>query len=122
MQQGMLFHTLYAPEAGVSFYQLCCVLQGELDIPAFQSAWQRIADHHPARRTAFNWKRRDEPFQVVYQHVKLPWTQEDWRALGAAEQDARLETYLAEDRARGFVLSQPPLMRFALFQLADDAY
>src|ERR687890_1915994 len=89
MQHGLLFHTLYAPEQGLYFNQLVCTLRGALDINALQQAWQRVAARHTALRTAFVWKRRDEPLQVVYQRVNVPWTFEDWRDLPASEQERR---------------------------------
>src|SRR5215204_3115190 len=57
MQEGMFFHSLYAPQSGVYFQQLNCVLEGRLNIDAFQRAWQRVVDRHAILRTAFVWKR-----------------------------------------------------------------
>jgi hypothetical protein len=51
MQQGMLFHTLYAPNSGMYFEQLVCTLRGTLDVQAFQTAWQRVVERHPVLRT-----------------------------------------------------------------------
>jgi len=46
MQQGMLFHSLYAPQSGLYFQQLCCVLEGNLDLTAFEHAWQQAIERH----------------------------------------------------------------------------
>jgi len=73
-------------------------------------------------RTAFNWKLRDEPFQIVYRHAELPWKQHDWRKVPAVEQERQLEAFLGEERAHGFELSKAPLMRLTLVQLAEDTY
>ena len=70
--------------------------------------------------------------------MALPWERLDWRELTAAEQEARLEEYLAADRARGFdparlAGSTPspsaspaqradPLLRLALIRLAPQTY
>ena len=83
MQQGMLFHTLYAPQSGAYFEQRTCTLRGELDIPAFEQAWQRLIDRHPVLRTAFVSETVKEPVQVVYRQVDLPLGQHDWRGLCA---------------------------------------
>ncbi len=53
MQQGMLFHSLYAPDSGQYFQQVSCTLEGELHIPTFELAWQHVAQRYPALRTAF---------------------------------------------------------------------
>ena len=122
MQEGILFHTLCASEPEVYSVQWSCTLHGNLRVSTFKRAWQRVVDRHPALRTAFSWELRDEPFQIVYRHVELPWRQHDWRSMSAAEQERQLEAFLAEDRAQGFELSKAPLMRLALNQLSEDAY
>jgi hypothetical protein len=59
MQRGMLFHSLYAPGSGVYCTQLSCVLEGDLNLEAFEQAWQRVVDTHPILRTAFVWEGLD---------------------------------------------------------------
>ncbi|WP_460207482.1 amino acid adenylation domain-containing protein [Scytonema sp. NUACC21] len=122
MQEGMLFHTLYASNSGVYFEHLNCTLKGNLNVLAFQKAWQQVVERHPVLRTAFIWEGLDEPLQVVRQHISLPWEQHDWRSLSPVEQQEQLEAFLQADRERGFDLSQAPLMRLTLIQLASDAY
>ncbi len=122
MQQGMLFHTLYAPESGMYFEQLGFTLNGELDDAAFERAWQRLVAQHPALRTVFVWEQRDTPLQVVRRHAPLPWTVYDWRALSPAVQQRRLAEWLKADQARSFDLHQAPLMRVTLFRLAETTW
>ena len=52
-QQGMLFHVLDTPEAGVYLNQQKYTLRGELDLPAFKQALQGVMDRHQILRTAF---------------------------------------------------------------------
>jgi len=122
VQQGILFHTLYAPKSSVYFDQWSCTLHGNLNPAAFQQAWQQAIDWHPVLRTAFDWENLEQPLQVVHQQVKLPWEQHDWRGLAPSEQQVQLEALLQRDRQRGFQLSQAPLMRLTLIQLAEDAH
>ncbi|MCC5667068.1 AMP-binding protein [Nostoc sp. CHAB 5784] len=117
MQQGMLFHTLLTPQAGVYVPQVCLNLEGKLDVNAMQTAWQEVIRNHAALRSAFYWEQRDKPFQVVFRQVEFPWTFLDWRELSYKEQQARLEEFLEGDRSLGFDLKEPPLMRFTLIQL-----
>lgn len=42
VQQGMLFHALYDPKAGMYLEQKTCTLHGQLDVPAFERAWRRV--------------------------------------------------------------------------------
>jgi amino acid adenylation domain-containing protein/non-ribosomal peptide synthase protein (TIGR01720 family) len=122
MQRGMLFESLYAPEKGAYFVQISCALEGELDADAFARAWQQVCERHAILRTSFAWEELDEPLQVVRRHVELPFHREDWRGLPPAEQQERLAALLLADRARGFKLSQAPLMRVTLIRLGDDSY
>src|SRR5690349_5976841 len=122
MQQGMLFHTIYAPKSGVYFHQVQCVLEGELDTLALRNAWQRVLDRHAILRTAFVWEHRKQPLQIVHPQVILPWWEEDWRGMSPSAQRERLEAYLERDREAGFILSQAPLMRCALLRTGDDVY
>ncbi|HEX9940765.1 MAG TPA: condensation domain-containing protein, partial [Thermoanaerobaculia bacterium] len=122
MQEGMLFHTLYAPGSGMYCEQLACTLAGDLDVPAFQRAWEQVVDRHPVLRTAFHWQDLEKPVQVVYRQVEVPWEDGDWRGLSAAEEEARLAAYLEEERRIGFALEQAPLVRLALFRTGEDRH
>ena len=122
MQQGMLYHTLYAPGSGAYVVQLSYVLDGPLNVPAFRSAWQNMLDRHPVLRTIFVWERLNDPVQVVREQVELPWQQYDWQALSPSEQTLQLELFLQEDRERGFDLNRAPLMRIALITQAANRY
>jgi amino acid adenylation domain-containing protein len=121
-QQGILFHSLYAPEAGVYVEQLVCTIKGDLNIAAFTQTWQLVIDRHPILRTAFAWKNLEQPLQIVGRQVKLPWQQLDWRDRSSEAQAADLKQFLAEDRARGFDFSKVPLMRLTLIQLGAQEY
>ncbi len=122
MQQGMLFHTLYEPEASVYVNQLTATIHGRLDFDAFKRAWQDIVESYSILRTAFVWEKLAQPLQIVGRLATLPIEVEDWRDYTPAEQQARLERHLAADRARGFKLSKAPLARIAVFQMDDTHY
>jgi amino acid adenylation domain-containing protein len=122
MQQGMLFHTLYTPESGVYFEQSLFTIKGTLDVKAFQAAWQRVVDRHSILRTSFMWEGLEQPQQVVLRRVQVPFEQQDWSSFSPAEQEQRINDYVAADRARGFDLATAPLIRLSLFQLAPDLY
>ncbi|MGB0385201.1 MAG: condensation domain-containing protein [Ardenticatenaceae bacterium] len=122
MQEGMLFHSLYAPRSGVDIEQLVMGLHEALNVSAFREAWQRVVALHPVLRTCFRWEGVEEPLQEVHGQVCLPMIDEDWRECSSAEQGRRLDAYLRADRARGFVLAEAPLMRVAVFRLAEADY
>jgi len=101
-QQGMLFHTIYAPESGVYVGQVSCRLRGEFSGPALEEAWQRLLERHSALRTSFVWRRVEEPRQVVHRDVRLAVQRLDWTKVPADEHQVRLEAYARADRQRGF--------------------
>lgn len=121
MQEGLLFHNLYAPEDGLYVAQYACEMRN-VDLAAMQRAWQKVVDRHSAFRTAFVWKNVEKPLQVVGRSVELPFQVEDWQDLSPSGQQASLDSYLETDRRRGFVLNKAPLLRLALFQTSDDTH
>jgi len=122
MQQGMLFHSIYAPEKGVYVEQMSCILRGQLNVAAFEQAWQTVIQRNPILRTAFVWEELDEPVQVVHKQVDLSILRQDWRQLPEPEQDQQWRELLQQDREQGFDLASAPLMRLILIQVSDDAY
>src|SRR5579885_1767163 len=98
MQQGMLFHSLYAPESGVNVQQIIGTLRHPLDIPQFQDAWKQVVQRPGVLRTAFKWEALKTPEQVVHADVTLPFEVEDWRTFSSAKRGRMLEEYLKKDR------------------------
>ncbi|HYO55497.1 condensation domain-containing protein, partial [Archangium sp.] len=120
LQQGMLFHALLSPELAMYFGQAVWRFGGSLNIPAFRRAWQEVVDRNPILRTGLFWEGLSEPLQVVHPRVELPWQELDWRGLSPTQQQARLESFLEEDRSRGFELSRPPLTRVATVRMGES--
>ncbi|HEX6863996.1 MAG TPA: condensation domain-containing protein, partial [Thermoanaerobaculia bacterium] len=114
MQQGMLFHTLYAPDSGVYISQTSFRVSGEFNPASFKRALACVVERHAVLRSSFVWKDLDQPVQVVYRNVSIPVREEDWSGLPEVEHRQRLEEYLAQDAVQAFDLGRPPLMRFLL--------
>ncbi len=122
MQQGMLFHILYAPNTDVYLGQFSCVLHGDLDAEALGVAWRQTLNRHEVLRASFIWENLDEPLQLIHESVSVPLEQHDWRGVANEEKRERWEAFLIGERQRGFDLSTPPLMRLALVRLGADSY
>jgi hypothetical protein len=118
----MLFNTLYQPELQMGIEQMRCRLEGVLDVAALKHAWQQVLNRHAVLRTAFAWQGLTQMLQIVQDEVDLPWSYHDWRGLPPAQQQAQLESLLAEDRARGFDPAAAPLLRCTLLQLDEQLY
>lgn len=122
LQQGLLFHSAYAPESGVYIEQMRCRLRGELDGRAFRQAWQRLVARHAVLRTRFMWRDVPSPVQLVMPSADLPWLELDWQEYSGSEQAVRLQQFVQEDRRRDFDFERPPLMRLALIRVAPETY
>ncbi|HWN42377.1 MAG TPA: amino acid adenylation domain-containing protein, partial [Thermoanaerobaculia bacterium] len=119
MQEGMLFHVLSEPDAGVYFAQLHAELRGDVDAAALEQAWQQVLGRHGVLRTAFVWQGLDRPLQAVLDRSAFTIDQRDWRGFSPVEQEELLERLLEEDRGRVLDFAQSPLMRFFLLRLGD---
>jgi len=120
LQEGMLFHALYAPEGGEYISQITCAMRGDFKVTAFKEALHRVVQRHAALRTFFIWEGLKEPVQVVQKHLELTWDDLDWRGLAPEVHDEQLTDYLVKEQKRGFDLSRAPLMRLALIRMSDD--
>lgn len=122
MQEGLLFHWLEDSDSTTYFEQLDFVLRTELDIHRFQQCWDKVIARHTILRTHFAWENLERPLQVVTFQHDSEWHLEDLRNADPAEQQNRLESFLKQDRLRGFQLSEKPPIRFALFRLSEQCY
>ncbi len=115
VQEGILFHVLYAPESPLYFQQYTAIIEGALDVELFRRSWDVVIARHQPLRSLLTWERRDQPLQIVRGTVTPEWHVEDWSR--TADHGERLEAFLEQDRGRGFDLEVAPLMRFAVFDL-----
>ncbi|OXJ37236.1 non-ribosomal peptide synthetase [Burkholderia sp. HI2714] len=119
MQQGILFHALFAPGHASYVNQLVATATA-LDADRLAAAFDASIARHDILRTSVM---PDEaaPLQCVHRHARMPVEQLDWRTRGDTF-DADFDAWLAADRARGFDWREPPLMRLTLIRVTDDAW
>ena len=120
LQQGMLFHSLYAPHGGSYIIQMNYEIEGIIDKIAFEQAWQQVINRHSILRTAFVWEKLEQPLQVVGRSVKVRIEDLDWRNISNFEE--QFKEFLQQQRSDGFNLSKAPLMRLTLIQKAENVY
>ncbi|MEV6162546.1 amino acid adenylation domain-containing protein [Streptomyces sp. NPDC052052] len=123
LQEGMLFHALYDDD-GLDVYtiQVAFALRGPLSVPALRRAVDTVVGRYASLRAGFRLRKSGAPVQLVRRDVTVPWTELDLRGLPAPEQRERLIRHRAEDRARGFDMATPPLIRMTLARLADEEH
>jgi amino acid adenylation domain-containing protein len=122
MQQGMLFHSLLAPESGAYIVQSCYEVQGSLNLIAFEQAWQQVINRHSILRTAFVWENLEKPLQVVGKEINSLTLYQDWQHLTLEQQKTQLNFLLKTKRKQGFNLAKAPLMSFNLIKIRDNIY
>ncbi|KAB0494815.1 non-ribosomal peptide synthetase [Pseudomonas vancouverensis] len=114
MQQGMLFHTLYEPQAEAYINQLRLEIHG-LDLAAFGRAWQAAINRHDILRSSFHWLDLAQAHQVIHRQIDLQ--------LQVIEANAiDLDALAGEERSRGFELSTAPLFRLLLVKQGGEQW
>ncbi len=114
MQQGMLFHTLYEPEAGAYINQLRLDIEG-LDLLVFGRAWQAALDRHDILRSSFHWLGLDSAHQVIQR-------QADVQLHVIEDIGADFDALAAAEREKGFALNTAPLFRLMLVRGAGSTW
>ncbi|WP_395603814.1 non-ribosomal peptide synthase/polyketide synthase [Pseudomonas sp. B21128] len=120
MQQGMLFHTLYAQQSGDYINQMCVAVDG-LQVERFREAWQAAMDSHEVLRSGFVWEGDLPcPLQVIHKGLQVPFSVFDWRDRSDLPQALR-DLELAQ-RQQGFDLHAAPLLRLVVVRVAAERY
>ncbi|MCB9348850.1 MAG: amino acid adenylation domain-containing protein [Lewinellaceae bacterium] len=119
VQEGMLFHKLLTPDSIAYFVQLEIGLSGALNAKRLRAAAQQLIDRHSVFRTAFFTEFTDRPVQVVFKEQAVAFEVIDLTDLPEKIQGQRIQIYLFANKTKGFDLSKPPLLRFALFKIAE---
>ncbi|MBT3149522.1 amino acid adenylation domain-containing protein [Streptomyces sp. CHD11] len=110
LQEGFFFHARYDTGAADPYVvRELLDLAGPVDPGRLRGALQRLLDRHPLLRASFRQLPDGRVVQRIADHAVLPWREP---APGAAGPDA----VLAADRAEGFDLARPPLLRASLIR------
>ncbi len=117
-----LFFSANQGDAHTAFDQWHCTLNGPLDVPAFQRAWQETVRRHSVLRSTIHGEGLREPMQIVHRDVELPWTMLDWRGKIDSTLQDRWHAFLKQDMARPLSLAKAPAMRFALVQVDEKQW
>ena len=122
LQQGMLFHWLREPHAGVDIEQLVVHLPEEIDPAKLKSACEWLVSRHEILRARFDWENIERPQQEILDKISTLFFLIDAQGGSEAEKQYRLERFLREDRIQGFELQTAPLLRFTLFRWAPSSF
>ncbi|UCH98454.1 MAG: hypothetical protein JSV88_16855 [Candidatus Aminicenantes bacterium] len=110
MQEGMLFHYLEDPGSDFYFEQLSLDISGDIEIPAFEQAWNFVIETNEMLRTVFRWEKVERPMQIVLKKYKLQPRYYDCSEPGGDARDKKqvLEEIKERDRKEKFDLRDVP--------------
>jgi amino acid adenylation domain-containing protein len=121
-QHGLLFHDLMDQDKAqrAYFQQLLLRMRGELDLAAFEVAWNTVIARHDILRTAFKATGAEQPLQIVLRQRPITLAHLDVSELPHAEREATVLGFIQSERRRGFRLGRDPLLRVACVRLGDN--
>ncbi|AFW95760.1 non-ribosomal peptide synthase [Anabaena sp. 90] len=113
---------LYELEPTSSAYNICSVfsLQGLLNVPALQQAFQQLQQRHESLRTTFI-DIDGEPWQKIHPHPLTELVLEDW-STNTTETAPIIAKIARSEGDYTFDLQTSPLVRARLFQLAANQH
>ena len=117
MQQTMLLHAALDEAPGLYCHHLYWDVLGNLDTERLQMAFDAVLTSLPNLRVAFELQDVETPVQVVLPVGHVPFSV---RSTTRAELERAVSEQIQSDRARGFDLRQPPLMRVVVLRVDDQ--
>ncbi len=122
LQQGLLFHSVYARESSSYLQQVCWQFKGTLNTELWQQSWRQLIEIHPVLRTGFDWKGSEQPLQLVYKQVDLLWQTLNYSKVSTEKFDKVITDFIHDDRNNPFDTRKTPLIRFALLDFGSGHY
>ncbi|NOJ74037.1 non-ribosomal peptide synthetase [Paenibacillus alvei] len=122
LQKGMLFHSLEGALSDAYFVQVVTYVEGLLDPELMLQAFRKLVKRHDVFRTAFLHEGLKEPIQVVLSECPV-----EARVVSAdcgegSDTKELVDSYVKEDRERGFDITKDSLVRAAVLQLGEEEW
>ncbi|MFE7620583.1 amino acid adenylation domain-containing protein, partial [Streptomyces sp. NPDC057496] len=123
LAESFFFHAAYH-ERGADPYtpQVMLDLTGPLDADRLRASARLVLDRYPNLRSGFTDRGLRAPVQFVPGDADVPFHVIDLSGLDDEAADTETRQILASDRRAGFVLDEPPLVRFTLLEYRDRRY
>ncbi|KAJ1976921.1 hypothetical protein H4R35_002496, partial [Dimargaris xerosporica] len=117
LQDGFIVNTLKDPSAYMVQASFC--ITGPLDVAHYHECWQQVDQRHSILRTKFittDTVPGHTALQVVLSAMDMAWSYRSCDQLPDKSFDQQI---FAQDRHQGFAFDGRPLVRIALFKVAD---
>src|SRR5439155_72254 len=122
LQEGMIYHRAFAAKSAVYHAMLSLTLKSPFDLPTLRLVVQELVNRHALLRTSFDQRNFSIPLQMVHKTFKDPLQFVDLAGLAETEQMVRIETWIGDEKKRGFDVDEYPLIRFMIHRLGDDVF
>lgn len=120
LQAGMIYHRELHPDSAIYHDVMSFHIKAPFRLEFVEQSIEQLLARHPSLRTSFDLGTYSEPLQLVHGSVPLPLEVEDLRHLDDQAQKAAIAEWIESDKAKGFDISRPPLLRFHVHRRADD--
>lgn len=122
LQLGMFYRNELNPASAIYHDVFSYRVRCRFDEAKLQQVLDSLLARHPLLRTSFDLAAFSRPLQLVHKHVAAPLTSEDLRGLPRDQQTRRLTCWIESEKRRPFNRARPPLVRFHVQCLADEAF
>lgn len=122
LQHGIVFHGQLHPGSPAYIEQTLLAIHGPLNAENLGRRLDALTARHGMLRTAIIGRGVSRPWQVVLDRTwlgEMPLHEEDLRDLNKNGQQQRIHACMDAERARGFDLERPPLIRFCLLRTGE---
>ena len=122
LQGGMVFHNEYNPGSAIYHDIFSYYLKIPVQIELLRIAALELMKRHPALRTTFDVTHFSEPLQLVHREGTELLSVEDVSQLSETEQEATIHAWIADEKQRGFDVTQLPLVRFVIHLRSTQSF
>lgn len=123
LQLGIYYHTLQDAISAVYFEQTAYRIHyqnGNIDM--FQKAFNALVEKYAVLRTSFTNDYGATPFQIVHKKVESDFSSEKLDLSIIKDQESYIEDKKRADRAKGFDLEIPSLIRLTVLELENSKF
>ncbi len=122
LQAGMIYHRRAHPGSAV-YHDISSIhVAGHIDTAVLERAVRATLKLHPALRTRFDFSSYSEPLQLVHDEGPLGLEIVDLRGNDTPRQVEAIEAWIANEKQRGFVEEQLPLVRMAVHLRTEQTF
>jgi amino acid adenylation domain-containing protein/non-ribosomal peptide synthase protein (TIGR01720 family) len=122
LQQGLLFHSLYAGAADVYTVQTNLEFTGKLAPRHLRRAIELLLERYSNLRASIFHQGLEQPVQAIPAAVELPWREVDLSGMDHEARARRCAELVSAERDAKFQFSAGPLLRFTLLRLAPERH